>query len=461
MARSSPLSNGESDLEKEVLMRPRRHLSPGFLPSEESDEEVSIIRRTKRARLSRPNPFAPHTRVRAPRAKRVRGDVEREEEESDHDFTPVTMVRASRARRGRGYAGREEDESDSDGSEGDRYSDGGEVDHYRDGGEVDHYRDGGEVDHYGDRSEEGDRYGDRSEEGDRYRDRSEEEDRYRDGSEDEEREEDDKIEVEDEEENNERSDKTIITLTDSYLFECPICYEPLTIPVFQCDQNGHIACSSCISKMNNKCPSCSGSICSNRCRAIEKILESVSTISCRNAKHGCKESVTYDKRSEHQKTCVYSPCSCPHIGCDFVASSKQICQHFRHKHFGSAKRFEYHCSFPVTLSVTDKFVVFQEKNEGTLFVLKNHCVKELGNAVTLSCIQPSSTGGFFYDLVAKTKGNRLRLQAFTKSTPRIIIDDSPPKTGFHLIPTDFISSCGQLKMDLCIWPEDDHPISIL
>ncbi|XP_048430982.1 E3 ubiquitin-protein ligase SINA-like 7 [Pyrus x bretschneideri] len=443
MARSSMLSNGYSDLKKEVLMRPQRHLTPGFLPSGESDEEVSIIRRTKRARLSRPNPFAPHTRVRAPRAKRVRGDAEREEEESDHDFIPVTMVRASRARKSQGYAGREEDESDSD---------VGEVDRYRDRSE--------EGDRYHDRSEEGDRYHDRSEEEDRYRDRSEEEDRYRDGSEEEEREED-KIEVEDEEENNERSDKTIITLTDPDLFECPICYEPLTIPVFQCNQNGHIACSSCIGKINNKCPSCSGSICSNRCRAIEKILKSVSTISCRNAKHGCKESVTYDKRSEHLKTCVYSPCSCPHLGCDFVASSKQICQHFRRKHFGSAKRFEYHCSFPVTLSATDKFVVFQEKNEGELFVLKNHCVKDLGNAVMLSCIQPSSTGGFFYDLVVKTKGNRLRLQAFTKSTPRIIIDDSPPKTGFHLIPTDYISSCGQLKMDLCIWPEDDHPISIL
>lgn len=270
MARSSTLSNGESDLEREVLMRPWRHLSPGFLPSEESDEDVSIIRRTKRARLSHPNPFAPHTRVRAPRAKRVRGDSEREEEESDHDFIPVTMVRASRARRGQGYAGREEDESDRDRSEGDRYHDGGEVDRYRD------------------RSEEGDRYRDRSEEGDRYRDRSEEEDRYRDGSEEEEREEDDKIEVEDEEENNERSDKTIITLTDPDLFECPICYEPLTIPVFQCNQNGHIACSSCISKINNKCPSCSGSIFSNRCRAIEKILESVSTISCRNAKLDAK-----------------------------------------------------------------------------------------------------------------------------------------------------------------------------
>ncbi|KAB2602759.1 E3 ubiquitin-protein ligase SINA-like 10 [Pyrus ussuriensis x Pyrus communis] len=458
MARSSTLSNGDSDSEKEVLMRPRRHLKPGFLPSEESDEEVSIIRRTKRARLSRPNPFAPHTRVRAPRAKRVRGDAERDEEESDHDFIPVTMVRASRARRGRGYTGREEDESDSD---------GGEVDCYCDGGEIDCYCDGGEVDCYCDRSdEEGDRYRDRSEEGDRYHDRSEEEDRYRDRSEEEDRyseeeREGDKIEVEDEEENNERSDKTILTLTDPDLFECPICYEPLTIPVFQCNQNGHIACSSCIGKINNKCPSCSGSICSNRCRAIEKILKSVSTISCRNAKHGCKESVTYDKRSEHQKTCVYSPCSCPHLGCDFVASSKQICQHFRRKHFGSAKRFEYHCSFPVTLSATDKFVVFQEKNEGALFVLKNHCVKDLGNAVTLSCIQPSSTGGFFYDLVVKTKGNRLRLQAFTKSTPRIIIDDSPPKTGFHLIPTDYISSCGQLKMDLRIWPEDDHPISIL
>ncbi|PQQ07984.1 putative E3 ubiquitin-protein ligase SINA-like 6 [Prunus yedoensis var. nudiflora] len=79
----------------------------------------------------------------------------------------------------------------------------------------------------------------------------------------------------------------VFTLADPEVLDCLICYEPLTIPVFQCE-NGHIACSSCCTKSKNKCPSCSMPIGYNRCRAIEKILESI-RISCQNIKHGCKE----------------------------------------------------------------------------------------------------------------------------------------------------------------------------
>ncbi|KAI4324058.1 hypothetical protein L6164_023624 [Bauhinia variegata] len=40
-------------------------------------------------------------------------------------------------------------------------------------------------------------------------------------------------------------DKSIsVFLTDPEVLDCFICYEPLSIPVFQCE-NGHIACSSC------------------------------------------------------------------------------------------------------------------------------------------------------------------------------------------------------------------------
>ncbi|VVA30122.1 PREDICTED: E3 ubiquitin-ligase SINA [Prunus dulcis] len=205
----------------------------------------------------------------------------------------------------------------------------------------------------------------------------------------------------------------VITITDPELFDCPICYEPLTIPVYQCDQNGHIACSSCRTKINDKCPFCSGSIGFNHCRAIEKALESI-TISCQNIQYGCKES--------------------------------------------SATQFEYYVIFHVSLNADDNFLVLQEKKGGTLFILKRHLVPDLGNAVTISCIQPGFMGGFFHELDAKSEENFLRLESFTKSTPsRQVIDDRPPKTGFLLIPFDFISSDGQLKMEICIWPEGASP----
>ncbi|KAI5314852.1 hypothetical protein L3X38_044028 [Prunus dulcis] len=145
---------------------------------------------------------------------------------------------------------------------------------------------------------------------------------------------DDNDHIKDEDQDGSHS-HVVITLTDPEVFDCPICFEPLTIPVYQCDQNGHIACSSCCTKINNKCPSCSGSVGFNRCRAIEKALESI-TISCQNIHYGCKASVAFHKKGEHQKACVYSPCSCPHLSCNLVSSAEQLYQHFSSSHVNSA-----------------------------------------------------------------------------------------------------------------------------
>ncbi|XP_050369315.1 E3 ubiquitin-protein ligase SINA-like 10 [Argentina anserina] len=251
------------------------------------------------------------------------------------------------------------------------------------------------------------------------------------------------------------TDRSIsITLADPDVLDCPICCESLTVPVFQCE-NGHIACCSCSTKIKNKCPSCSWPIGYSRCRAIEKVLESV-RMSCQNIKYGCKEWMTCSSKNEHEKACVHSPCQCPHSGCNFVSSMKQLYQHFSSNHLNSAIRFLYNSSFSLTVNFSDKFLVLQEQNDGTLFVLDNQ--KEVvGNMMRLSCMQPRFMGGFFYDLTAKRKGCLLRLQSFTNSTPlhyRI-----PTSSGSLIIPGDFFSSCGRIKMDICIWRNGQCPPS--
>ncbi|KAJ0239928.1 hypothetical protein HA466_0226410 [Hirschfeldia incana] len=70
-------------------------------------------------------------------------------------------------------------------------------------------------------------------------------------------------------------DKTLSAMLDLGLLDCPICVEPLSIPIFQCD-NGHLACSSCCPKLKNKCPSCALPVGHSRCRAMETVLKSVS-----------------------------------------------------------------------------------------------------------------------------------------------------------------------------------------
>ncbi|XVF81880.1 hypothetical protein PTKIN_Ptkin15bG0191300 [Pterospermum kingtungense] len=238
------------------------------------------------------------------------------------------------------------------------------------------------------------------------------------------------------------------TLTDPEVLDCSICYEPLAIPVFQCE-NGHIACSTCCIKIRNKCPQCATPIGYSRCKALEKVLESVK-VSCENAKYGCREAFSYSMKQKHDKVCLFAPCSCPIAGCNFEGSSKQLYGHFGNEHNSSATRLQYNRLVPVTLRVDQHFLILREETDCSLFILNNK-VETLGNVITLSQIGPSVERGYSYDLITKAQpeGTTLHLQSFTKSTPRRV--DSPPSLGFLLVPSQFSCNSRLLKMDLRLW----------
>lgn len=186
----------------------------------------------------------------------------------------------------------------------------------------------------------------------------------------------------------------------------------------------------------------------NRCRAIEKVLESVK-ISCINAKYGCKETVSYSKKNEHEKKCIHAPCICPHSSCDFVASSKELSLHISCKHEDSARQFTYDRFFSVFLKVNDEFIVLQEQNGADLFMLNNK-VEALGNMVNISCIGPDSLKTVYqYDIFARSQGCCLKLQSFAKNTQGCNANDTT-SIGFLLIPSSFFGSSGQLKLDIRI-----------
>ncbi|KAL8472681.1 hypothetical protein ACS0TY_029773 [Phlomoides rotata] len=86
-----------------------------------------------------------------------------------------------------------------------------------------------------------------------------------------------------------------MTLPDRVLLDCPICFQALCSPVYQCE-NGHIACASCrTTLLKNNCPHCRLPIGNIRCRAIEEILES-GRVLCEYAPYGCLESFSYNKK---------------------------------------------------------------------------------------------------------------------------------------------------------------------
>lgn len=246
------------------------------------------------------------------------------------------------------------------------------------------------------------------------------------------------------------SESDSVTLTDPEVLDCPICYNPLTSPVFQC-KNGHIACSSCCTTLVNKCPICCSKI-GYRNRAIEKVLETTK-VKCKFAKYGCNEALNYNKKRDHEKRCSHVSCFCPLTDCDFTGSSSQLYQHFSNEHKNSAVQFLYNNCFGITLKATDQYHILQEKKDGILFILNNSKGNEhLGNAITITCIAPTSIGSSIpYDISASSMSGLYTVKFESSSTFSSRKQDDKPSTGFLVVPSYFFSSEGQFKLDVCIF----------
>ncbi|KAL0742379.1 hypothetical protein Bca4012_083892 [Brassica carinata] len=66
---------------------------------------------------------------------------------------------------------------------------------------------------------------------------------------------------------------TEFVMIDASLLDCYLCSQRLTAPIIQCT-DGHYFCDSCNDGQYNKCPVCFKYISDNRCRAMERILDS-------------------------------------------------------------------------------------------------------------------------------------------------------------------------------------------
>ncbi|PKI64170.1 hypothetical protein CRG98_015445, partial [Punica granatum] len=53
------------------------------------------------------------------------------------------------------------------------------------------------------------------------------------------------------------------------LLECPVCTNSMYPPIHQC-HNGHTLCSTCKTRVHNRCPTCRQELGDIRCLALEK-----------------------------------------------------------------------------------------------------------------------------------------------------------------------------------------------
>ncbi|KAJ0260302.1 Seven-in-absentia protein [Hirschfeldia incana] len=181
------------------------------------------------------------------------------------------------------------------------------------------------------------------------------------------------------------------TLLDLDATDCPVCFDSLTIPIFQCE-NGHIACSTCCGKLRAKCATCSKTI-RSRNRALERILELL-TVPCPN--DGCSETLPYAEKSTHVKHCAYTQRTCPFSSCDFICSFKDLYEHCvaaKHCEEEDSDMFERGTRVFIH-PVSGKRIILKEQTtegegEGEIVVVERFDMP-LGRIVYASCIGPGT-----------------------------------------------------------------------
>ncbi|CAG7729907.1 unnamed protein product [Allacma fusca] len=103
---------------------------------------------------------------------------------------------------------------------------------------------------------------------------------------------------------------------DPHKYECPVCFEILAAPIFQCN-NGHLLCEVCIPELQT-CPICRQELPKKRVRnlEVEKIVKK-QKFSCPNRSSGCTAMLKCDMIEDHRIDCLFSIMNfCPYLGID-------------------------------------------------------------------------------------------------------------------------------------------------
>ncbi|ESQ47274.1 hypothetical protein EUTSA_v10028229mg, partial [Eutrema salsugineum] len=243
------------------------------------------------------------------------------------------------------------------------------------------------------------------------------------------------------------------TLLDRTVLDCPICWEPLVIPIFQCD-NGHLACHTCFPKLKNKCPVCAIPIGNNRNRAMEKVLEST-IVPCPNTQLGCTENVPYGRESNHEKDyCKFSLCSCPDETneCNYTGYYDDTWLHYLACHLLNPYCFfAFGLPSEVQMHISEKILVRSTLEEKVLFVVQ--CFREPnGVYVTVKCIAPLApeVRKYSYRISYTSNGHTHTHESAEMKRIRKVSFQIPQEKNFLFISNSVLRGEKVLNMEICI-----------
>lgn len=115
--------------------------------------------------------------------------------------------------------------------------------------------------------------------------------------------------------------------------ECPVCYEYMLPPIYQC-ATGHSICKTCKPKVNNICPTCKNSIGITQNFVLEKMTQLI-TYPCKHHKLGCQVAFKATEIEAHESNCEYGPFECPlksEKNCQWNGSNSEVLEHVESLH---------------------------------------------------------------------------------------------------------------------------------
>ncbi|KAL8172329.1 hypothetical protein V2J09_024133 [Rumex salicifolius] len=97
--------------------------------------------------------------------------------------------------------------------------------------------------------------------------------------------------------------------------------------------NGHTLCSSCKSRVHNRCPTCRHELGNIRCLALEKVAASLE-VPCIYENFGCTGIYPYYSKLKHETQCSFRPYNCPYAGseCTVIGDILSLVSHLKDDH---------------------------------------------------------------------------------------------------------------------------------